>query len=201
MDRRAEGTMTDLELGEGCVVAETVDVPSPAGDQAPPRIGDDATIRSGTTIYPDVVVGDGLQTGHDVLVREQTVVGDDVVLGTKTVLDGRCEVGDDASLQTGVYVPPESDIGDRVFLGPHAVLTNDPFPLRQDCELNGPTLADDVSIGANATLLPGVTVGEQSFVAAGAIVTDDVPPETLAVGTPARHRPLPAELDGHNAEG
>jgi acetyltransferase-like isoleucine patch superfamily enzyme len=191
--------MTDLRLGDGCVVDDTVDVPS-SSDGAPPRVGDGATIRSGTIIYPDVVVGDGLQTGHHVVVREQTVVGDDVVLGTKTVLDGRCDVGDEASLQTGVYVPPYSEVGDRVFLGPNAVLTNDPYPLREDCDLVGPTLENDVSVGANATILPGVTVGERSFVAAGSVVTEDVPPETLAIGVPAEHRSLPAELDASNVQ-
>lgn len=192
--------MTDIQVGTDCVVHDAVNVPDIGDGQTPPRIGDGATIRSGTIIYPDVVIGDGLQTGHDVVVREQTVVGNDVVLGTKTVIDGRCEVGDNASLQTGVYVPPFSDVGDRVFLGPNAVLTNDPYPLRQDCDLTGPTLEDDVTVGANATVLPDVTVGERSFVAAGSVVTADVPPETLAVGVPARHRPLPPELDGKNVE-
>lgn len=192
--------MTDLRLGDNCVVDDTVDVPSSRDEQAPPLIGDGATIRSGSVIYPDVVVGDGLQTGHHVVVREQTVIGDDVVVGTKTVLDGRCDVGDGASLQTGVYVPPYSDVGDRVFLGPNAVLTNDPYPLREDCDLVGPTLENDVSVGANATILPGVTVGERSFVAAGSVVTEDVPPETLAIGVPAEHRELPTELDASNVQ-
>ncbi len=193
--------MTDLRLGENCTVDDTVDVPSPDEEQTPPRIGSGATVRSGTIIYPDVVVGDGLQTGHHVVVREQTVVGDDVVLGTKTVIDGRCDVGDGASLQTGVYVPPYSEVGDRVFLGPNAVLTNDPYPLRRDCDLEGATLKADATVGANATILPGVTVGERAFVAAGSVVTEDVPPETLAVGVPAEHRPLPDELDATNGQG
>ena len=191
--------MTDLRLGEDCTVDDSVDVPA-SRDGAPPRIGDRATIRSGSVVYPDVVVGDGLQTGHQVVVREGTVVGDDVVIGTQTVIDGRCEIGDGASLQTGVYVPPYSAVGDRVFLGPNAVLTNDPYPLRRDCDLVGPTLAEDVTVGANATVLPDVTVGERSFVAAGSVVTEDVPPETLAVGVPARHRPLPDELDATNVQ-
>ena len=85
-----------------------------------------------------------------------------------------------------------------MFLGPCAVLTNDAYPIRTESELTGPTLEDHVSVGANATLLPGVTVGEGSFVAAGSVVTDDVPPETLAVGAPAEHRSLPDKLEGGN---
>lgn len=164
----------------------------------PVLIGGDATIRSGTIIYADVELGRGFVTGHHAVVREETTIGENVVLGTKAVLDGTLTVGSDVSIQTGVYVPPETEIGDRVFLGPNAVLTNDPYPLRQDVELDGPTLEDDVSIGANATVLPDVTVGEGAFVAAGAVVTEDVPPETLAVGVPAEHRSLPDRLDEPN---
>ncbi|WP_049985948.1 acyltransferase [Halobellus rufus] len=168
------------------------------GDDAVTVVGDGARIRSGTVIYPNVRIGENFTTGHDALVREDTWIGDDVLVGTKTVVDGATTIGDRTSLQTGVYVPSETSIGAEVFVGPRAVLTNDPYPARTDVELVGPTLEDGVSIGANATLLPGITVGERAFVAAGAVVTDDVPPETLAVGSPARHRPLPDELAGRN---
>ncbi|MDS0475705.1 acyltransferase [Natrinema sp. 1APR25-10V2] len=167
-------------------------------ESTPPVIGGEGTIRAGTIIYDDVVIGDGFATGHHALVRELTELGDDVLVGTNAVIDGRTTIGSHVSLQTGVYVPSHTEIGDNVFCGPHAVLTNDPYPIRQEVDLAGPTLADGVSIGANATVLPGVTVGEGAFVAAGAVVTEDVPPATLAVGAPATHRDLPAELRGAN---
>ncbi|RQG96171.1 acyltransferase [Natrarchaeobius oligotrophus] len=169
-----------------------------AEDSSPPVIGADATIRSGTIVYDDVIVGDRFATGHHALIRELTEIGDDVLVGTKTVIDGRTEIGSSVSLQTGVYVPSQTTIGDHVFVGPHAVLTNDPYPIRQDVKLTGPTLEDHVSIGANATLLPDVTIGRGSFVAAGAVVTEDVPEETLAVGAPARYERLPDSLQGEN---
>ncbi|WP_096388808.1 N-acetyltransferase [Halopenitus persicus] len=184
--------MTHRELGsnvhidDGATVGYEYD-----SDVEPTVVGADATIRSGTTIYADVVLDRGFVTGHDALVREHTTVGEDVVLGTKSVIDGSARIGSAVSIQTGVYVPPETEIGDRVFLGPHAVLTNDPYPLRVDGDLRGPTLHDDASVGANATILPDVTVGEGAFIAAGAVVNEDVPPETLAVGVPAEHRALP----------
>lgn len=168
-------------------------------DAAPATIGDRATVRAGTVIYGDVRIGDDFSTGHNALVREHTELGDDVVVGTNTVVDGTTTVGSNVRLQTGVYVPRETTIGDDVFVGPRAVMTNDPYPVRQDVDLDGPTLEDGVSIGANATLLPGTTVGEGAFVAAGTVVVDDVPPETLAVGAPADHRELPEELTGGNA--
>lgn len=167
-------------------------------DAGTPTIGEGATIRSGSVIYADVQIGRDFVTGHNVLVREGAVIGDEVVVGTNTVVDGKSTVGDHVSMQTGVYVPPYSEIGDEVFLGPHAVLTNDPYPVRTDAALEGPTIEEGASIGANATLLPDVTVGARSFVAAGAVVTKDVPPDTLATGVPADHEPLPDRLAGGN---
>lgn len=174
------------------------DVTLGTGDGDEPVIGTDATIRSGSVIYDDVAIGDGFRTGHGVLVREETDIGDDVLVGTQAVIDGYSTIGSGVSLQSQVYVPSNTTIGDDVFVGPGAVLTNDPFPVRQDVELTGPTIEDHASIGANATVLPGVTVGRGAFVAAGAVVTKDVPPEKLAVGCPATVEPLPDELDGKN---
>lgn len=164
----------------------------------PPVLGDRAVVRSGSIIYTDVEIGDDLITGHDVLIREETTIGDSVIVGTQTVIDGKTTIGSDVSLQTGVYIPQETTIGDNVFIGPKAVLTNDPYPVRGENDLVGPVIEDGVSIGANATLLPGVTVGRGSFVAAGSVVTKDVPPETLAIGSPAEHRALTPELTPEN---
>ncbi|MFC7164564.1 acyltransferase [Halospeciosus flavus] len=165
---------------------------------APTELGDHAVVRSGTVVYGDVTAGDGFTTGHNALVREETTLGDDVLVGTNTVVDGATEIGSRVSLQTNVYLPRETTLGDDVFVGPGAVLTNDPYPVRQSVDLAGPTLEDGVSVGANATLLPDVTVGEGAFVAAGSVVTEDVPERTLAVGAPADHRPLPEALRGVN---
>ncbi|WP_435361998.1 acyltransferase [Haloarchaeobius sp. DFWS5] len=167
-------------------------------DPQPTQVGTNATVRAGTIIYADVVTGDDFATGHNALVREFTAIGDDVLVGTNTVIDGRTEIGSHVSLQTNVYVPSQSVIGDRVFVGPGATFTNDPYPVRRETSLVGPTIEDDASIGAGAVVLPGVTVGEGSFVAAGSLVTQDVPPGHLAIGAPAHHEPLPPELDGGN---
>jgi acetyltransferase-like isoleucine patch superfamily enzyme len=167
-------------------------------DATAPEIGTDAVVRAGTIIYCDVIIGDGFQTGHNGLVREETTIGDDVLLGTNAVVDGYSDIGSHVSMQTGVYVPSNTTIGANVFLGPHAVLTNDPYPIRQDVDLEGPTIEEGATIGANATVMPGVTVGENAFVAAGAVVVDDVPPEMLAAGIPAETQSLPEKLTGGN---
>lgn len=193
--------MTRVRLGRGCTIEPDTRV-GHAYDRfgAPTELGAESLIRSGTTIYAAVTAGDRLQTGHDALVREHTVLGDDVLVGTGVTIDGQTTIGSSVSLQTGAYLPADTTIRDRVFVGPYAVLTNDRTPVREaEDDLAGPTLESDVTIGANATVLPGVTVGEHAFVAAGAVVTEDVPANTLAVGVPADHRPLPEKLRGGNA--
>lgn len=167
-------------------------------DSSEPVFGADPRVRSGTIIYNDVIAGESFQTGHYAVVREFTEVGDNVLVGTQTVIDGRTTLGSNVSLQTGVYIPSHTTMGDNVFVGPNATLTNDPVPVRQEVDLEGPTLQDGVSVGANATVLPGITIGENSFVAAGAVVTKDVPADTLAIGAPARFQPLPDDLSSAN---
>lgn len=183
----------NCEIDDGATVGYMYD-----DDVSPTTLGDEARVREGTIIYADVEIGDGLITGHNALVREDTEIGDGVVVGTDTVIDGTTDIGSNVSLQTGVYIPTDTTIGSNVFIGPKATLTNDPYPVRQDVEMRGPTIEDGASIGANATILPDVTVGEGAFVAAGSVITKDVPPETLAVGSPAEHRPLPDKLDTEN---
>jgi acetyltransferase-like isoleucine patch superfamily enzyme len=193
-------TVADVRLGEGSEVSEHATLGYKYSENAGATVlGADATVRSGSIIYGDVRAGDGFMTGHNVLVREHTTLGDDVLVGTNTVVDGETTVGSNVSLQSNVYVPQETAIGDDVFVGPGVVLTNDPYPIRQEVDLEGPTLADSVSVGANATVLPGVSIGERAFVAAGAVVCEDVPPGTLAAGVPATHHELPKPLDGPNS--
>lgn len=157
-------------------------------------IGDNAVIRSNSTIYTDVKIGDDLRTGHNILVREETVIGNKVLIGTNTIIDGHTAIGNNVSIQGNVYIPLNVTIEDNVFIGPCAVLTNDKYPIRKKSGLKGPILRHGASIGANAILLPEVEIGEGAMVAAGALVSKDVPPWKLAVGFPAKIRELPEEL-------
>ncbi len=165
-------------------------------DCGPARVGNDGIVRAFTIIYGDVTIGQGFKSGHHALIREHTRIGDYVLVGTASILDGHVTIGDFVSIQSQVYIPTHTTIGHYVFIGPNATLTNDKYPLRQreSMTLEGPTIEDHVTIGANATLLPGVRIGEGAMVAAGAVVTRDVPPWSLAVGAPARIQPLPDHL-------
>tara|TARA_B100000029_G_scaffold11502_1_gene12263 strand:+ start:2144 stop:2755 length:612 start_codon:yes stop_codon:yes gene_type:complete len=163
-------------------------------------IGSGSVIRPGA-IYSTAKVGNNTRTGHNFLVRENTVVGNGCLIGTNVVIDNDCEIGDDCSFQTGAYIPTGSKIGNRVFLGPNASLTNDKTPLRTEYNLEPILLKDDVTVGSNATLMPGITVGEGAFIAGGAVVTKDVPAWTLAKGSPATFEKLPESLKKPNRLG
>ena len=164
------------------------------------EIGNDSIIRPGA-IYSTAKVGNKTRTGHNFLIRENTTVGDGCLIGTNVVVDNNCSIGDNCSFQTGAYIPTGTRIGNRVFLGPNASLTNDKTPLRTEYNPEPITIADDVTIGSNATLMPGITIGEGAFVAGGAVVTKDVPAWSLAKGCPAVFSELPESLKKPNRLG
>ena len=160
----------------------------------PPIIGKNALIRSNSIIYNDVEIGNNFKTGHGVTIREKTNIGDNVLVGTNSVIEGHCSIGNNVSIQSNVYIPTNTIIEDYVFIGPCACFTNDKYPIRVDFDLKGPVIKRGASIGANSTFLSNIEIGEGAMVAAGAIVTMDVPEFFLAIGAPARIKPLPKHL-------
>ena len=148
------------------------------------RIGSNTIVRKGTVIYENVVIGDNVETGHNVVVRENTAIGNNAIIGTNSVIDGHVVIGEGSRIETGVYIPPGTWIGRNVFIGPRAVFTNDKYPPSR--RLEGARIHDNAAIGANAVILPGVTIGSFSVVAAGSVVTKNVPPYTVVAGVPAK---------------
>lgn len=169
-------------------------------DCNPTEIGDDGVIRSFAVIYGDVKIGAHFRCGHHVLIREFTTIGDQVTVGTGSTIDGHVEIGSYVKLESYVYVPTHTRIGNYVFVGPGAVFTNDRYPLRlrDEYEPCGPIIEDSVTIGARAVVLPGVRIGNGTIVAAGAVVTRDVPDWSLVVGVPGQVTPLPDKLMHEN---
>ena len=169
-------------------------------DAGPAILGARAVVRTGAIIYGDVTVGDDFQTGHQVLMREHTSAGRHVLLGTQSVIDGNVTIGDFVKIESMVYIPTHVTIGSYVFIGPGVVMTNDRYPLklRDEYAPIGPTLEDGVTVGGGVTIVPGVKIGRDSFIAAGAVVTKDMPSDSLVIGAPARAEPLPAKLRERN---
>ena len=195
-DSNPTTSLDNAEIQENVIIGQGY-----KGSSKPPIIGKNAFIRSNSVIYDDTEIGDNFRTGHGVVIREKTKMGDNVLIGTNSIIEGHCTLGNNVSIQSNVYIPTNTIIEDYVFMGPCVCITNDKYPIRIDFDLKGPTIRRGASIGANSTFLSGIEVGEGAMVAAGAIVTHDIPPYYLAIGAPARIKPLPDKLKTLNRIG
>jgi acetyltransferase-like isoleucine patch superfamily enzyme len=151
-------------------------------------IGRDARIRSHTVIYGGSVIGDRFQTGHGVLIRERNEIGSDVSVGTHSVIEHHVVLGDRVRIHSNAFIPEYSVVDADAWIGPNVVFTNAAYPMSPEAKSNlrGPHLLAGAKIGANATLLPGVTIGRDALVGAGSVVVNDVPDGAVVVGNPAR---------------
>ncbi|MEK6227735.1 MAG: acyltransferase [Actinomycetota bacterium] len=158
-------------------------------DPLPPaEIGAGAKVCAGAVVVAGAVVGEGAVIGDQSHVRERAVIGEQSVVGRGSAVDNDVTVGARVRIQTGCYLTAFSVIEDDVFLAPGVTLTNDDTMGRHgpDHELRGATLRRACRVGAGVVLVPGVEVGEEAFVAAGAVVTKDVPARAVVMGVPAR---------------
>ena len=189
----------NVEVGLGTVIHEGAIVGEPPRGKQPGElkttIGAGGVIRSGTVIYAGAVIGDRFNSGHGALIREDNVIGDDCSVGTNAVLEAGNRVGDGTRIHSGCFLE-HTTLGRRVFLGPHVVFTDDPHPMCPrylECVL-GATVEDDVSIGANSTILPGLKIGAGSLIGAGSVVTKNVEAGSVVAGSPAARIKDVAEL-------
>ena len=188
-------------VGKGTIIEPNVTVGFRYhADCGPARIGREGILRMGTIIYGDVEAGDYLQTGHYTVIRAKVRMGDYCTVCNHSVIEGITRMGVGCRIMSHTYIPTRTWMGDHVFVGPGATLLNDKRPGRCDPmpTPRSAMLESDVVIGGGATILPGVTIGEGSFVAAGAVVTKDVPPHSLVIGVPGRIQPLPDDLNSPN---
>jgi acetyltransferase-like isoleucine patch superfamily enzyme len=161
---------------------------SAAGSVGELVIEDEATICCAAVVYAGAWVGAAAIIGDQSQVRERAVVGARTVVGRGSTVDFGARVGERVSIQTLVYVTAGSIVEDDVFLGPGVVTTNDDTMGRHPRgePLSGPVLKRACRVGAAAVLTPGVVVGEEAFIAAGAVVTRDVAARDVVMGVPAR---------------
>ena len=129
-------------------------------------------------------IGNNVKMWHFAYVGDNTVIGNNVKIGSLAHVDYDVKIGNNTMIEGLAYIPPLSRIGNNVFIGPSVSLTNDPFPPSE--KLIGVTINDNVVIGSRAVIKAGVTIGENSVVAMGAVVTKDVPPNTVVGGVPAK---------------
>jgi acetyltransferase-like isoleucine patch superfamily enzyme len=171
--RLAREPLPALEIGEATVVAER------------------ATVFAGSRIGARCVIGDGAT------VRERCTIGDDVVIGAGALVENDTTIGRMTKIQALAYVTAYCTLEENVFIAPCVVTTNDNFMGRTERRhelMKGATIRRGARVGGGAVLCPGVEIGEEAFVGAGAVVVRDVPPRTVVVGNPARPiRVVPAE--------
>jgi len=155
----------------------------------PAEIGDGTIVSTGAILFAGTRLGARVILGDQACVRERCVIGDDVVVGRGSLVENDTTIGALTKIQADAYVTAYSTLEENVFIAPCVVTTNDDFmgrTERRHDRIKGPTIRRGARIGGGAILLPGVEIGEEAFVGAGAVVTKDVPPRKLVVGNPAR---------------
>ncbi len=162
---------------------------APRSEPPPLVVGEGATVCAGAVVVAGASIGTGAVVGDQAHVRERASVGVESVIGRGSAVDNDVTVEDRVRVQTGCYLTAYSMVEDDVFVAPGVTLANDHTMGRHGSghRLRGATLRRACRVGAGAVLLPGVEVGEEAFVAAGAVVTGDVPARAVVIGVPARH--------------
>ena len=189
----------DVVIGDGVVVqdgailgkAPTLSPRSSmagAATSAPLVIEEGAAICAQAIVFAGARIGRGTIVGDQSFVRERSVIGEGCVIGRGATVDCDVTIGARVRIQTQVYITAFSLIEDDVFIGPCAMTTNDNTMARRPPNepMVGATLRRACRIGGGAVLVPGVEIGEEAFVAAGAVVTNDVPARGFVMGVPAR---------------
>lgn len=148
----------------------------------------DIQIHHSAEVSPHAVIGERTLIWNQVQIREGASIGSDCNIGKDVYIDRGVRIGDRCKIQNGVSIFIGVEIEDDVFLGPHMTFTNDLVPraFNRNWEITPTRVKRGASIGANATILCGITIGEYAMVGAGAVVTKDVAPHSLVVGNPAK---------------
>ncbi|MGH2970711.1 MAG: acyltransferase [Gaiellaceae bacterium] len=186
-------------LGEGVQVLENAVVGkqpslSPRStakrEPLPPAvIGDGTIVSTGAIVFAGSRIGARVIVGDQACVRERVEIGDDVVVGRGVLVENDTTIGALTKIQAEAYITAYSTLEDNVFIAPCVVTTNDNFMGRTERRhelMKGPTIRRGARIGGGAILCPGIEIGEEAFVGAGAVVTKNVDPRMLVVGNPAR---------------
>ena len=186
-------------VGEGCRILDyavvgkqpTLSPRSTAKreDLPPLVLGPGTIVSTGAVVFAGTTVGERVIVGDQACVRERCTIGDDVVIGRGSLVENDTSVGARTRIQANAYVTAYSLLEEDVFIAPCVITTNDNFMGRTERRLElmkGPTVRRGARVGGGSVLLPGIEIGEEAFIGAGAVVLRDVPPRAVMVGSPAR---------------
>jgi acetyltransferase-like isoleucine patch superfamily enzyme len=188
----------DVVIGDGCTIQDGAVLGKPpslsprsaatGGSLEPLVLEAGVVVCAQAIVFAGSHIGAGSIIGDQAYVRERSTIGADTVVGRASGIDNDVRVGDRVRIQSQVYITAFSVVEDDVFVGPCAMTTNDDSMARRTSgePLVGATLRRACRVGGGAVLLPGVEVGEEAFVAAGAVVTSDVQARKVVMGVPAR---------------
>ena len=193
--------LDNADVGEGSLIEPDVRVGFRYHpDAGRTTIGRKSILRKGTLIYGDVHTGDYLQTAHYTVIRAMVRMGNYCTIMNHSCIEGIVRMGNGVRIMSNVYIPSRTWFGDHVFVGPGVTFLNDRLPGRHtgDATVQGARIEDNVMIGGGSTIMAGVRIGRRSFIAAGALVVKDVPPESLVMGVPGQIKPLPEDLNKDN---
>jgi acetyltransferase-like isoleucine patch superfamily enzyme len=155
----------------------------------PATIGDGTVVSTGAIVFAGAAIGANCIVGDQSCVRERVTLADDCILGRGSLIENDTTVGAGTRIQADAYITAYSTLEEDVFIAPCVVTTNDNFMGRTERRkslMQGPTIRRSARVGGGAIICPGVEIGEEAFVGAGAVVTKSVPPRTVVVGSPAR---------------
>jgi acetyltransferase-like isoleucine patch superfamily enzyme len=164
---------------------------------APLEIGEGAAVCSGALVYAGTTLGPNAIVGDLATVRERCTVGEGVVIGRGVCVENDVPIGAFTKIQSNSYITAYSELEEHVFIAPCVTTTNDNLMGRTDARherIRGAIIRRGARVGGGVVILPGIEIGAEAFVAAGALVTRDVPPAKLVAGLPAHvWRDVPAE--------
>jgi acetyltransferase-like isoleucine patch superfamily enzyme len=186
-------------IGDGCKILDGAVVgkqPSlsprstAAREELPPlELGAGTVVSTGAIVFAGTRIGERVIVGDQACVRERCELGDDVVIGRGALVENDTTVGRLTKIQAMAYITAYTTIEEEVFVAPCVQTTNDNFMGRTEKRhalRKGPTIRRGARVGGGAVLCPGIEIGEEAYVGAGAVVVGDVPPRVVVVGNPAR---------------
>lgn len=199
MEKSTRVIYKNVKLGKNVTIEDYVVLGKPPrgykAGQLKLLIGDFALLRTGTVIYAGNILGDHFQTGDHARVREFNEIGGNVSVGGGSVIEGNCKIGDNVRIHSNCFIPEYTSIEKNAWIGPGVVMINvlhppcpafkKMAPLKGKC-CRGPNVKKNAVVGARVVIFPGVIIGEEAVVGAGAVVTKNVPAKCVVTGFPAK---------------